>query len=363
MQTDPLFRRPVGNGFDNAPEDILAAKGAFARIRRLTEPREGFHGFMDGDFEQTIRKFQRDRQLLDDGMMRPGGETERNMRRDMGLLPKEPPFALTELDLKRPVGNGGENRTDDLRGVSKALGRLGLFAFDKTDEPPALISGDLDAGIRKFQQKIGARDNGIVEPGDETARALRTAVAQKMSSEEPAAQPEESITSGALRRAADKTAEGFENQPGGGRPDKDDAAEATENERILQETDWRQAVPDMTGGEVILKVKGPVKIDLDTPALGLDGIDYEVDWLPLKPNGEVGQEFRSSNHRSASGRGYVPGIIGAFKRKPDLFRPPYDHPYGFQVKIRIPPQQQPHGNSPGPSLRIQFPRGGLIGKK
>lgn len=265
MQTNPLFRRPIGSGFDNVSEDILAAKGAFAQIGRLKEPRDGFHGFMDGDFEQTIRKFQRDRQLLDDGMMRPGGETERNVRRDMGLLPKEPPFALTELDLKRPVGSGGENRTDDLRGVSKALGRLGLFAFDKTDEPPALISGELDAGIRKFQQKIGARDNGIVEPGDETARALRTAVAQNMSSEEPAVEPEESVTSGALGRAADKTAEGLENQPDGEQPENDDADESAENERILQETDWRQAVPDMTDGEVILKVKGPVKIDLDTP--------------------------------------------------------------------------------------------------
>lgn len=317
---------------------------------------------MDGDFETTIRQFQRDRRLLDDGLMRPGGETERNMRRDLGLLPKEPPFKLTELDLKRPVGSGGENRTDDLRGVSKALGRLGLFAFDKTDEPPALISGELDQGIRKFQQKIGARDNGIVEPGDETARALRQAVAQKMSSEEPEAQPEESVTSGALGRAADKTAEGFENQPRDERPEKDDAGESAEKDRILRETDWRPAVPDMTGGEVEFKVRGPVKIDLDTPALGADGLRYTIDWLPLKPNGEVGQEFRRQEQNPEEG-GYVPGLIGTVKRGPDLFLPPYDHPHGFQVKIRIPPQQRPHGNSPGPSLRIRVPGGGLIGKE
>ena len=127
----------------------------------------------------AIKRFQEDRALSVDGFMNPGGETERNLKRDLGLGPADVPMDLAELDLSGPVGNALANEPRDLRAVSKALGELGRFNFDRTSEPPPTITKQLDDAIQGFQRSNGLLADGNVNPGGETVRTLAAAVAEK----------------------------------------------------------------------------------------------------------------------------------------------------------------------------------------
>lgn len=182
------LQQPVGRGQPNADDDVLNIKQIFERIGRLSRPDHGPTPFFDAPLEDAIRGFQKDRSLMIDGRMTPGGETERNLQRDLGLLPKEPPFSLSELDITGPVANGRKGHGADFRGVSKALGRLGLFEFDRTAEPLPFITKGLEDGIRKYQQREGLAIDGRILPGGETIGALKQTMARTMAARTMAAE-------------------------------------------------------------------------------------------------------------------------------------------------------------------------------
>ena len=81
-------------------------------------------------------------------------------------MPQEPPFNPVELDITAAIGNGLTNKPEDVIGISKALGRLGLFTFDKTKEPSPIISHRLVEGIRDFQRDHEFSVTGEIKPGD-----------------------------------------------------------------------------------------------------------------------------------------------------------------------------------------------------
>ena len=175
----PGLREDVGHGSANRRDDLLNVKRAFAALGRMREPPEGFHMFTEKPFTDAIERFQEDRALSVDGFMNPGGETENNLKRDLGLGPPDVPMDLAELDLSGPVGNALANEPRDLRAVSKALGELGRFNFDRTSEPPPTITKQLDDAIQGFQRSNGLSVDGNVNPGGETVRTLAATVAQK----------------------------------------------------------------------------------------------------------------------------------------------------------------------------------------
>ncbi len=175
----PGLREDVGHGSANLRDDLLNVKRAFAALGRMREPPDGFHMFTEKPFTDAIERFQEDRALSVDGFMNPGGETERNLKRDLGLGPPDVPMDLAELNLSGPVGNALANEPRDLRAVSKALGELGRFNFDRTSEPPPTITKQLDDAIQGFQRSNGLLSDGNVNPGGETVRTLAAAVAEK----------------------------------------------------------------------------------------------------------------------------------------------------------------------------------------
>ena len=133
------------------------------------------------------------------------------------------------------------------------------------------------------------------------------------------------------------------------------AARATSFKSNDDDIEWE---PDrrIYSGERKIKVKGPVKVKLQTNALSIDGLIYYVEWQPLDKNGNILPQFRGPNQPPKNrGRHVVPG-------NPDVqtFQPPYDHEHGFQVRIWIPPQQTPNGNTAGAYLDVFVPKGGKI---
>jgi hypothetical protein len=75
--------------------------------------------------------------------------------------------------LLRPVGNGRDNRQEDVLGVKHAMHSLGRYA-----EPDYGMTGyidrPLDQTIRNYQADRGVRADGFLSPGGETERELDT---------------------------------------------------------------------------------------------------------------------------------------------------------------------------------------------
>lgn len=103
----------------------------------------------------------------------------------------------------------------------------------------------------------------------------------------------------------------------------------------------------MTSKETF-KTNGPVKIELNSMTLGLDGLRYTVDWHPLDKNGNRAAAVQAEDYRPPEYGGHVlPGIPSE-----TIIEPPYDNPYGFEVTVKVPPQERYNDNSSGPYLNI-----------
>lgn len=63
----------VGNRFSSQPEDVKKTRCNFASLGRYDGDAE--LAFIDHGLDQTIRTFQKDKGLKQDGVMHPRGET------------------------------------------------------------------------------------------------------------------------------------------------------------------------------------------------------------------------------------------------------------------------------------------------
>jgi len=160
----------VGNGRDNAPDDVLAVMRQLARHGRYTLPDDGSSEFIDRAMLDGIAAFQRERGLKIDGWLAPGGETERNLALPPGRIATAPtPY----FPLRGEVGNGRANNEDDVIGLKRTLGALGLYRHDRTADPSPFIDTGMLDGIKTFQRDHGLKVDGWLRPGGETATALQ----------------------------------------------------------------------------------------------------------------------------------------------------------------------------------------------
>lgn len=74
----------VGDQRENRPEDVRQVKNVLDRLgyfdfRKEPEP----HGYITREMDEGIRRYQKERGLRVDGWLRPGGETEKALRKDL----------------------------------------------------------------------------------------------------------------------------------------------------------------------------------------------------------------------------------------------------------------------------------------
>lgn len=216
-----VLRGRVGTGMENATADVIAAKRAMRDLGLYDPPPEGIGDDIDAGFDRAIRAFQHANGLAVDGVMEPGGETERNLVAATTGEGFEPPPSPDRLALRRGVGAGGANDTADVGLVKRAMGSLGRYAYDRTRPPPPYIDSRLVDSIRVFQRDNGLFDDGLVNPDGETLPALKREMrkAATKSAADVRRQPEArqirpsdkvGLKSGTVRRGADAIERGFE---------------------------------------------------------------------------------------------------------------------------------------------------------
>lgn len=171
----------VGNNMRSSTDDVINTRKKFAALGRHSEDTD--KPYIDEELDSSIRQFQRDKGLKQDGKVHPRGETERMVDRNLSLLqklgkPEETPSML--ISLSAPVGDGQENQSTDVTQVQQSLGGLGLVSEKKLFEPNGIIDQETLGGIRKFQSQNNLKQDAKINPAGETQTALNNLIkAQK----------------------------------------------------------------------------------------------------------------------------------------------------------------------------------------
>ncbi|MGY8714401.1 MAG: hypothetical protein ACKVJ1_10980 [Verrucomicrobiia bacterium] len=112
-------------------------------------------------------------------------------------------------------------------------------------------------------------------------------------------------------------------------------------------------------GKLEWKVKGKVRIQLGSQAMGHDRRNYFVDWIPLDKDGNEQVIVKNPGFS----RERVVGNINTFFRKfktEDIVEPPYKSKHGWKVRIIEPGQTPVNGSSMGSNLEVSMPGGKFI---
>ena len=260
----------------------------------------------------------------------------------------------TIIDLDAQAGNCLPPRLPGCARRAAELFRIG-FPADKAVQ----CLDDIDPGVR-------IEPLGLARPGDNTEVPLLSTSADGGGSGasgegggEAAAKP-----GGGRTAPASADAEDGEDISGPGDDAEDEvAAEDGEQEpkpdpkkeESLEKIEWESVKLFHDKDNFDVKVKGPIKVELHTQAL-VDGLTYTVDWHPLNAEGKVMPVFRSADNRPKE----EGGLVSINKPRSETFHPPYDNPHGFEVRVRVPPQQAVSGNTTGAFLNIYVPKGDLV---
>ncbi len=175
------LQAPVGKGQENNPDDIEALDGRLRKVGAYAPPPEYADSpqrYATEPMIDALERFQEQNGLKIDAVAKPGGPTERAINnallkkpRGAGLL-YDPPTALAGT-----VGNGFENRREDVISVQRRLGALNYLPEDPFDKPHGFIDENTTNGIKEFQRAKRLVEDGRLAPRGETERALDGAVA------------------------------------------------------------------------------------------------------------------------------------------------------------------------------------------
>lgn len=223
----------VGNNLNNDPSDVLSVKNGlrdagFIDLDTTPEP----HGYYTRDLDNGIKAFQRDNDLRIDGRLFPNGETERELflpSRDMQTLERDydvkylaprfyepdkrpnpdpgfsiPNPSLPPFSLHGEIRDFYDNDPRDIRNLRDHLERYGYLNEPRNMyQHTGIYDGETRDALKKFQQDLGIRIDGKMQPGKTTEAGLNAVnTFQKLSNVNVS--PEQSIAAingiiGALR--------------------------------------------------------------------------------------------------------------------------------------------------------------------
>lgn len=115
-----LINGSVGNNMNNAEDDVLKVKGALSELGKYQEVDP--HGYITREMDDSIKSYQRDSGLKEDGILYPGGETETAMVEDTGRRQTaNPPASVKKDELGKDEAGKALKRTDNCKSLNLAL--------------------------------------------------------------------------------------------------------------------------------------------------------------------------------------------------------------------------------------------------
>jgi len=152
------------------PGDVLATKSALQRLGRYTPRRGTITPHTDEPLFDGILAFQKDRNLVKDGVMKPNGPTAKLINGDLWRQDNSTtPPAFT---LGGGVGEGAGNAPGDVANARTALAWAGFFPADKTGGRPDSGDPEFRIGLARFQRAFNLARDGIMNPRGETEKTL-----------------------------------------------------------------------------------------------------------------------------------------------------------------------------------------------
>ena len=171
-----MFRQitgTIGNMMQNFEDDVLQVKSALERLGRFDfASRPEPHGYVTRELDGSIREYQRDRGLKIDGWMRPGGETERSLSRDLQDMSRTPPFvpvSATSRSLPCPEFRPIAGINVNLDKISTGINNLNQTSGQKTapnakTKPPEPYGPPVPALSSQERKKIIINDRTVGFP-------------------------------------------------------------------------------------------------------------------------------------------------------------------------------------------------------
>ncbi|MEQ8667060.1 MAG: peptidoglycan-binding domain-containing protein [Rhodospirillales bacterium] len=128
------LKNPIGKPYNMGPEDTLAAKKVLASLGHMEVPDYGIDEYPDQPMIDAVKKFQRTSGLREDGIMKPGGETEAGLNAAMRTLNEESGTALGR-------GNGSNEIRGSGQPIKMANAYRRRFPGDRWGPEGAMKSG------------------------------------------------------------------------------------------------------------------------------------------------------------------------------------------------------------------------------
>jgi len=166
-----LIDGPVGPGEENDPDNLRILRAGLNTLgNRYRDPDE-FPPLITREFEDATRAFQADHGLSQDGRWMPGGESERNL---VARLTGDgfDRVSRSEVRLRGSIGNGGENRREDVVTGKRVFVALGQSGYDRTRPPSPFVDTALVDAIRDFQRRYGLPVTGLIDLDSDELKEL-----------------------------------------------------------------------------------------------------------------------------------------------------------------------------------------------
>lgn len=169
MQTPFAVSGLVGANRRVTPKDTLAVKRALQRLDLYEPPEWGVTETADIAMIDGLKSFQSENGLSVDGVMKPGGPTERLLKTALWETENGVSTKTPQLRLAANVGEKAPNRPEDVRTVKRALAAAGYKSGSG-------VSGDIAdreflGNNRLFKSDFNLGDGNRIKSND-TANAV-----------------------------------------------------------------------------------------------------------------------------------------------------------------------------------------------
>ena len=130
----------VGNNLDNAPEDVSTTKTNLNALGYFDDDTD--NGYITRELDTGIKNFQKDNDLKVDGVLRPGGETERAIYEAVTQRPSDEAFGPDPMKQEgASIGFGtGISTLSELQEAAYQQAQSKSEAPEKTEKPRSIFS-------------------------------------------------------------------------------------------------------------------------------------------------------------------------------------------------------------------------------